>query len=73
VDWRGGSKTNSGIMWFGIGGVVGWPFATALILPFLIEEALLASITRDGIELLRRVIDGTLRCVIGIVCGISCR
>ena len=62
LDWRGGSKTATGIMWFGIGGLIGWPFSTALVLPFLIEEAILAAITQDGMELFRRVINGAIRC-----------
>lgn len=67
MDWRGGSKTNSGIMWFGIGGIIGWPFASTLVLPFLVEEVLLASITGEGYEVARRLIDGTVRCMIVVV------
>ena len=67
LDWKGGSKIHVGIMWFGIGGIVGWPFAAALIAPLLVEEILLASITRDGIELARRILDGTVRCMIVVV------
>ena len=61
MDWRGGSKTALGIMWFGLGAIVGWPFSAALITPFIAEELLLASITREGIEVVRRFIDGTVR------------
>ena len=67
ADWRGGSKTNVGVMWFGIGAIVGWPFAAILVLPFIIEELILASITKEGIELLRRVLDGTVRSMIAVV------
>jgi alpha-1,2-mannosyltransferase len=67
LDWRGGSQTNSGIMWFGIGGIVGWPFASALIAPFMLQEAILTTITQDGIEALRRVIDGVVRCLLVLV------
>ncbi|KAF2031917.1 hypothetical protein EK21DRAFT_99437 [Setomelanomma holmii] len=35
MDWSGGIKTASGIMWFALGTTLGWPFAGALILPFL--------------------------------------
>ena len=68
MDWRGGSKTNVGIMWFGIGAIVGWPFTAVLILPFIVEELALASITKEGIELLRRMLDGTVRSMIAVVC-----
>ena len=67
MDWRGGSKTNSAIMYFGVGGIVGWPFASALIAPFIVEEILLASITRDGFEVARRIVDGIVRCMIVLV------
>ncbi|MCJ1380948.1 mannosyltransferase [Xylographa soralifera] len=60
MDWRGGSKTHIGIMWFGIGGIIGWPFSAALIGPFLVEELILASITRD-VEIVRRLVDGVVR------------
>ena len=67
LDWRGGAKTHVGVMWFGIGGIIGWPFAAALVAPFLVEEVVLASITGDGIELTRRLVDGTVRCMIAVV------
>ena len=67
MDWRGGSKTHVGIMWFGIGAIVGWPFSGALIGPFIMEELILASITKD-FEVVRRFIDGVVRCLIVLVC-----
>ena len=67
MDWRGGSKTHVGIMWFGISAIVGWPFAGALIGPFIAEELLLVSITKD-FEVARRFIDGLVRCLIVLVC-----
>lgn len=67
MDWRGGSKTHVGIMWFGIGAIVGWPFAGALIGPFIAEELILVSITKD-FEVARRFIDGIVRCSIVLVC-----
>lgn len=62
LDWRGGSKTSSGVMWFGIGGLVGWPFAAALVLPFLLLEVIMAYITQEGIEFVRLVLGGVIRC-----------
>jgi len=67
MDWRGGSKSHVGIMWFGIGAIVGWPFAGALIGPFIAEEIILVSITKD-FEVARRFIDGIVRCTIVLVC-----
>lgn len=67
MDWSGGPKTAQGIMWFGIGGIIGWPFATALIVPFIAEELILASLTREGIEVFRRFLDGTVRSLLVLV------
>jgi len=72
MDWQGGIRTAQGIMWFGIGSVLGWPFAGALVLPFLAEEVLLASITGDLYDGFRRVLDGTVRSLIVLVCFFSC-
>lgn len=67
MDWRGGSRTAQGIMWFGIGGIVGWPFAVALIIPFVLEELVLATLTREGIEVARRFLDGIVRSLLVLV------
>ena len=67
LDWRGSSKIHVTLMYFGIGGIIGWPFATALVAPFIIEEWVLASITKELIEFARRIIDGTIRCTIVLV------
>ncbi|KAI0469578.1 glycosyltransferase family 22 protein [Xylaria cf. heliscus] len=42
MNWRGGVKTSWGIWWFAVGGILGWPFASALCAPFMLEEALFA-------------------------------
>ncbi|TLD04260.1 uncharacterized protein PgNI_12199 [Pyricularia grisea] len=42
IHWRGGLKTSHGIFWFAVAGVIGWPFAAALCVPFLAEEGLFA-------------------------------
>lgn len=41
MNWRGGLKTAHGIFWFALAGVLGWPFASALCAPFMLEEVLL--------------------------------
>lgn len=45
IDWRGGAHTAEGITWFGVASVVAWPFAGILIVPFIAEDILVASIT----------------------------
>lgn len=65
MDWHGGSKTATGIMWFGIGALLGWPFAGALIIPFVMEDWLIAVVGRgDLFETFRKYLDGAVRCLI---------
>ena len=44
MDWRGSLKTVRGIFWFAVGGILGWPFAAALSIPFILEELYFALI-----------------------------
>ncbi len=67
INWRGGLKTAQGIMWFGIGGIVGWPFSIALILPLVVEELFLASVTGEWSDVISRYLDGIMRTVIVLV------
>jgi alpha-1,2-mannosyltransferase len=72
MDWHGGSKTASGIMWFGIGALLGWPFAGALILPFVMEDWLIALVGQtDLFGTLRRYLDGAVRCLIVLALQVS--
>lgn len=65
MDWHGGTKTANGIMWFGIGALLGWPFAGALVVPFALEEWLIAIVGKaDIFETFRRYLDGLVRCLI---------
>lgn len=64
----GGLKTNIGIMWFGIGATVGWPFAAALIMPFLLQEFVFAKLTGNISEMAHRFINGGVRTMIIVVC-----
>lgn len=67
MDWRGGLKTASGMMWFGIGAIVGWPFSGALILPLLAEDLALSSLTGDVSEIIYRLLDGVVRSLLVLV------
>ncbi|KAI9784674.1 MAG: mannosyltransferase [Peltula sp. TS41687] len=72
MDWRGGLKTAQGIMWFGIGGILGWPFASALAIPFLLEETALALIDKIAFEqFIWRVLNGVTRCLIVLALGVG--
>lgn len=71
MDWKGGLRTAQGIMWYGIGAVLGWPFAGALVIPFICEEIILASVTQSAIDTARRLLDGVIRSLIALVGPIS--
>jgi hypothetical protein len=67
MDWSGGLRTAQGLMWFGIGALLGWPFAAALVLPFVAEEVFLAAVTGQGVECIQRLADGFTRSVVFLV------
>ena len=67
LEWRTGSNLDMGIFWFGTGGLIGWPFSAALSVPFVIEESILSSITGDFGGLVRRILGGTIYCLIVLV------
>jgi alpha-1,2-mannosyltransferase len=58
MDWTRGMKTTQGIMWFGVGTTLGWPFAGALVLPFIAEEVILAAVTGDIFDGCMRMLQG---------------
>lgn len=63
MDYKGGPKTAQGIMWFGLGATMGWPFAGALIVPLLAEEIIVCSIFGGLGSLFVKILDGVLRCL----------
>ncbi|RAL17081.1 dolichyl-P-Man:Man(6)GlcNAc(2)-PP-dolichol alpha-1,2-mannosyltransferase [Aspergillus homomorphus CBS 101889] len=63
LDSRGSQKTAQGIMWFGLGAIVGWPFAGALLLPLLLREAVLGFFSANLPRLCRGIFDGAIRCL----------
>ena len=65
-----GLKTTDGIMWFGIGATVGWPFSAALIVPFIPDELTYLKRTADIYGVASRVLGGALR-TLAIVVGFS--
>jgi alpha-1,2-mannosyltransferase len=75
MDWRGGLRTAQGVFWMAAGACFGWPFAAAMIIPFLVEEVLLGALTEweDRIGLLYRLLDAAARCllVVAIQVGVD--
>ena len=64
-----GLKTTEGIMWFGIGATVGWPFSAALILPFVPDELVYLTRTGDANGVVSRVFGGVIRTAAIVVCS----
>ncbi|KAJ5291935.1 GPI mannosyltransferase [Penicillium angulare] len=60
---KGGPKIAQGIMWFAFGAIVGWPFAGALILPLIAEEAIIAVFSGSLGSFSLAVFDGAIRCL----------
>ncbi|EME42118.1 glycosyltransferase family 22 protein [Dothistroma septosporum NZE10] len=63
MDWRGGLRTAQGIFFMGVGACLGWPFAAAMSIPYLLEEVFLASVSDlQGLsDLFFRLADGVMR------------
>lgn len=68
MDWRGGIRTAQGIFWFALGALLGWPFAGALVVPFVLEEVLLATVTGELYEGFWRLLTGAVRSLVLLVC-----
>ncbi|KAL7771005.1 hypothetical protein CFE70_000945 [Pyrenophora teres f. teres 0-1] len=57
MDWYGGLiRTAQGITWFAVGSALGWPFAGALALPFILEDVIVGFVTSTLQESLRRLL-----------------
>lgn len=67
---RQGSKIVAGIVWFGIGAMVGWPFSGILILPFILEEGVVWLSSGRPFDTVRHFLHGTAWCL-GILVGLS--
>lgn len=63
LELRSGPKTAQGIMWFGLGTIVGWPFAGALIVPLLAEQVVVCCFAGSLGPLLSTILDGAVRCL----------
>lgn len=61
MNVKNGLNTTNGIMWFGIGATVGWPFSAALIAPFILDELTYLKRTADINGVASRVLGGALR------------
>ncbi|KAF9890314.1 mannosyltransferase [Aspergillus nanangensis] len=70
LDWRGGQKVAQGIMWFGLGAIVGWPFAGALVMPLLLEEVIIGFIAGDLWKVISGILGGAVRCLVILACEV---
>lgn len=67
MNWRGEIRTAEGIFWMGLGGVLGWPFAMAMVIPYMIEELIIAWALQDFKALFWRLTDGVVRVLVVLV------
>ena len=67
MNWREQIRTAEGIFWIGLGGVLGWPFAIAMVIPYLVEELVIAWALQDSKSLFWRLADGTVRVLVILV------
>lgn len=72
MNWRGGMRTHSGLMWLAIGTIVGWPFVAVLAVPFVVEEIAMASISGDVIDMVRRLFNASIRSSLILVRPLPC-
>ena len=70
MDIKNGLRTTEGIIWFGIGATIGWPFSAALIVPFISDELTYLKQTADIKGSASRVLGGVLR-TLAVVVSIS--
>ncbi|KAI9685921.1 MAG: mannosyltransferase [Bathelium mastoideum] len=67
MNWREHIRTGQGIFWVGLGAILGWPFAVAMVTPYLIEEFIIAWALQDFHSLFWRLTDGTIKVLIILV------
>lgn len=60
-DPQGSSNMTKGIAWFAIGTIIGWPFVCVLVVPSVLQEAILAFRREDMLGFAKRLGDGTFR------------
>lgn len=67
LDRQRKGKTAEGIMWFGVGAILGWPFAGALVIPFLLEEVTVSLFTGNMRNVVWEVLNGAIKCLLILV------
>lgn len=68
LDWKNAQRGAHGIMWFGLGTIVGWPFAGALVVPLLAEEVIITLSSGSMVNLFWTIADGLVGCLGILVC-----
>ncbi|CAZ83103.1 unnamed protein product [Tuber melanosporum] len=58
MDRRWGSRSVQGVVWFAVGGLLGWPFSMAMCIPFVLEEIFVGCIAWDLVPTLLRLAKG---------------
>lgn len=61
MSLRGGAKTETGIFWFAVGAMLGWPFAGVLITTFVLEDWVVALLSNEPESTFRNYVSGAMR------------
>ena len=64
---HGARRTAQGIFWFALGAALGWPFAGALMVPFLLEEVWLVFVTGQMRDASLRIAKGAYMSLFALV------
>jgi alpha-1,2-mannosyltransferase len=72
LDSHGQGKAGEGIMWFGLGAILGWPFAGVLIVPLLVRKLVDALAFGDLQTILYDIANGVVKGLLILVSLYSC-
>lgn len=62
-----GSNIELGILWFGIGALIGWPFSVALAAPLLLKETIIAMLNKCVYRFGCALVYGSAACIMVLV------
>lgn len=68
-----GSWQFGDLLWFALGGFLGWPFSLAMCVPFVLEDVLVGAVTGVGRQTVTRLVKGGLMAFGLLVGTILCR
>lgn len=67
IDRRKGFRTAEGVFWFAVGGLLGWPFSMAMVIPHIAEELFMAAVSWGVFPTTARLIKGGIASLLLLV------